>query len=261
MAMVHLADRWEENQEFLKQKLGVCDSTQFGARWVLMPVVPYPRFNHVSRIRIAPDQVDQLLEAARDFFRREAMPAYSLMITPATQPSDLGVRLFRMGFRAETNPVMIWNGRVPAAADPPGLLVRRVEPGEADLFWDILYRVFYAYANLPVIEAGREGVQVASQHGGIHYLATLWGRPAGVGTLFCHGGMGGIYNMGTLPEFQRRGVATAVMRRALADAQAMGCQHVGLTPTFEGRRLYEGLGFREIYQEIYFSHPTTGAGI
>ncbi|MFZ5817920.1 MAG: GNAT family N-acetyltransferase [Bacillota bacterium] len=253
MNLVQLADLWEENQECLKQHLGQCDSDRFGARWVLMPTVPYPRFNHVSRIRVEEEQVEELIAAARAFFREQGIPTSTLMTTPATRPSDLGVRLYRMGFMTEANPVMIWSGLPLPAEDRVGLRVERVPRKDAALYWEMLRQVFFPGASTEMLIAGRRGVDISFEIGAINYIAYLGGRPAGAGTLFIHGQMAGIYNMCTLPRFQRNGVATAVLRACLADAQAAGCAHVGLTPTPMGRPLYERLGFREIYQELYFS--------
>lgn len=253
MDLVQLADLWEENQECLKQHLGQSDSTHFGARWVLMPTVPYPRFNHVSRVRVGDDQVDDLIASARLFFKEGGLPTCTIMTTPATRPHDLGARLYRRGFLTETNPVMIWNGAPIPMDDRFPLRVERAERKKAAPYWDLLRQVFFAGASAEMLAAGRRGVDISFEIGAINYIAFLAGRPAGAGTLFVHGGMGGIYNMCTLPRYQRNGVATAVLRACLQDAEAMGCRHVGLTPTPMGRPLYERVGFQEVYQELYFS--------
>ena len=104
---------------------------------------------------------------------------------------------------------------------------------------------------LDYLAAGRKGVEVADALGAWHYVAFLGQRPVGGGTLYPRGRMGGIYNLCTLPAYQRRGVATAVMRTCIADALELGCEHVGLTPTPMGRRLYQRLGFRDAYLERY----------
>lgn len=253
MDIVRLADLWEENQECLKQHLGECPSDLFGARWVLMPTVPYPRFNHVSRIRMGADQVDDLVASARAFFQERRIPNCTFLITPATQPADLGMRLYRQGYLTETNPVMLWNGRPLPADDRPGLVVERADREQADLFWELLRHVFFAGASAEMLAAGRRGVEISFDIGATNYIAYLDGRPIGAGTLFPHQSMGGIFNMCTLPRFQRNGVATAILRACIADAVAAGCSHVALTPTPMGRPLYERLGFQEVYQEIYFS--------
>ncbi len=253
MDVVRLADLWEENQECLKQHLGESDSRAFGARWVHMPTVPYPRFNHVSKIRLVGDQVDDLVASARAFFAARQLSSFAFMTTPATQPADLGMRLYRKGFLTETNPVMIWNGQPLPAVERMGLRVVRAERRQSPLVWELIRQVFFAGASYEVLEAGCRGVEISDEIGAVNFIAYLDGQPAGAGTLFPHAGMGGIYNMCTLPRYQRQGVATALMGACVAEARRQGCEHVGLTPTAAGRPLYEGLGFEEIYQEIYFA--------
>ncbi|HWI52002.1 MAG TPA: GNAT family N-acetyltransferase [Symbiobacteriaceae bacterium] len=249
--LAHVADLWEENQECLKQRLGQSDSLQFGARWVLMPEAPFPRFNHASRIRIPASAVEDLIQTCRAFFRDQGLPICSLMVTPATCPVDLGTRLYRLGFTSEPNPVMLWDG-TPVRPENPYVRVELAPRSQQSLVFELIRRVFFPHATAQTLSAGRRGVTISYELGALNYVA-YWGtRPAGAGMLFCHGGMGGIYNMCTLPEFRGSGVATAIMAAALRDAVAMGCTHVGLTPTSMGRPLYERLGFREIYQERYF---------
>lgn len=251
MDLARIADLWEENQECLKQQLGQSDSQQFGARWVLMPDSPFPRFNHVSRIRLPSTAVDDLVAAGRAFFREQGIPMCCFMVTPATRPSELGARLYRMGFTSETNPVMVWNG-TPVVSENPFVRVEAVPAAQQGLVFELIRRVFFPNATEQTLVTGRRGVTISYEIGATNYVAYWGNRPAGAGMLFCHKGMGGIYNMCTLPEFRGRGIATAILAAILRDAPAAGCTHVGLTPTTMGRPLYERLGFREVYQERYF---------
>lgn len=249
--LTHVADLWEENQEYLKQRLGQSESTQFGARWVVMPEAPYPRFNHASRIRISADQTEDLVEACRHFFRDQGLPISCLMVTPATCPVDLGARLYRLGFTSETNPVMLWDG-TPLPPVAPLVTVDRAPRDQAGMVFELIRRVFFPNATPKSLTMGRRGVDISYEIDAVNYVAYFCGRPAGAGMLFCRGEMAGIYNMCTLPEFRGRGIATAILNAIVADARDRGCTHVGLTPTTMGRPLYERLGFREIYQERYF---------
>jgi GNAT superfamily N-acetyltransferase len=249
--LAHVADLWEENQEYLKQSLGRSTSDAFGARWVLMPDAPYPRFNHASRIRVSPEETAGLVDACRTYFRTEGLPMCCLMVTPATRPADLGARLYRLGFTSDPNPVMVWDG-TPVVPTNPLVRVVTMPREQAGLVFDLIRRVFFPGASPQSMAMGRHGVDVSYQIGALNYVAYWGARPAGAGMLFCHGGMGGIYNMCTLPEFRGRGVATAILAACIADAQRLGCEYVGLTPTTMGRPLYERLGFREVYQERYF---------
>lgn len=248
--LTYIADLWEENQECLKQRLGQSDSALFGARWVFMPQVPAPRFNHVSKVRVSMAAVDELIAQCRSFFRLKGMPGCCIMTTPATQPSDLAERLYRLGFTTETVPVMIWDGRTLPSA-PREVLVEVVSTEQELLVYRLIRQVFFPDASEQAVHHVRRGVQISYEIGARNYVAYLGGQPVGVGTLFCRGPMAGIYNMGTLPAHRGRGVATAIMAACLQDARELACTHVGLTPTVAGRPLYERLGFHEIYQERY----------
>lgn len=258
MDLAYLADLWEENQESLKQHLGESASREHGARWVLMPTAPYPRFNHVGCIRVESDQVDDLIASARRFFAASGIRTAAYLITPATRPAGLADRLIQQGYWSESVPVMVWDGTPLPAHHPPGLRVRRMPPGETELFWHVLRQVFFPGATGAPLAAGRRGVEVSAEIGATNYVAFLGEQPVGAGTLYIRGKMGGVYNLCTLPAFQRLGVATAIMGFCVADARAAGCEYVGLTPTEMGRRLYERLGFREAYRELYLSQRIAG---
>jgi GNAT superfamily N-acetyltransferase len=249
--LIRVADLWEENQEYLKQRLGVSECQAFGACWVLMPTVPYPRFNHVSRIRVEERAVDDLIAEARRFFRAQGLSTSCLMTTPATRPASLGSQLYRLGFTSDANPVMIWDG-TPVSRPNAEVSIERTQPTQAPVVFEMIRQVFFPGATAETLSMGYRGLEVSYDLGAFNYLARLKGRPVGAGTLFTRAGMGGIYNMCTLPEWRGRGIARAIMAACLSDAAATGCEYVGLTPTSMGRPLYDMLGFREVYQEQYF---------
>lgn len=249
--LAYVADLWEENQECLKQRLGQSDCALFGARWVFMPQVPAPRFNHVSKVRVPVSMVGDLLEECRHFFRARGLSMNCIMTTPATQPADLGDRLYRLGFTTETNPVMVWDGAT-LPDSPADVRVEEAPGAQAGLVYQLIRQVFFPDASEAAGQHLRRGVDVSYDIGAVNYVAYIGRQPVGAGTLFRRGLMGGIYNMCTLPAYRGRGVATALMEACLQGARAMGCTHVGLTPTTAGRPLYEKLGFREVYQERYF---------
>ena len=61
----------------------------------------------------------------------------------------------------------------------------------------------------------------------------------------------GIYTVGTLPAWRRRGLARALMEHVLADAQHRGAHTATLQSTRMGQPLYESLGFEPVgrYEE------------
>src|SRR5262245_7867953 len=63
----------------------VHDTPELG--WVATNV-PFPPFNGVMRTRLAPDQVEPVVEATLQQFRQRTVPMLWL-IGPSTQPQDL----------------------------------------------------------------------------------------------------------------------------------------------------------------------------
>ena len=63
---------------------------------------------------------------------------------------------------------------------------------------------------------------------------------------FDHDGDCGIYNMGTLEPFRRRGLATALLCRHLEDAIGRGCATASLQSTPMAEGVYGAVGFRDL---------------
>ncbi len=61
---------------------------------------------------------------------------------------------------------------------------------------------------------------------------------------YLHGTDCGIYAVGTLPQWRRRGLARALVEHALVDARHHGARTASLQSTPMGQPLYESLGFR-----------------
>jgi GNAT superfamily N-acetyltransferase len=78
------------------------------------------------------------------------------------------------------------------------------------------------------------------------HVARLHGRPVATVGVYDHQGDGGVYYVATLPEARGRGVATALMTRALLDAHERGCETTSLQATKLGRPIYERLDYRDL---------------
>jgi GNAT superfamily N-acetyltransferase len=74
-------------------------------------------------------------------------------------------------------------------------------------------------------------------------LARVDGRAAGIGGAVVFGPFAYIGQVGVLPEFQRRGIASALMRELLAWLEARGCPVALLDASADGAQLYPHLGF------------------
>ena len=79
------------------------------------------------------------------------------------------------------------------------------------------------------------------------YVGYADGHPVSTAAIVMSDGVAGVYNVATLPGYQRRGYAEAVMRSALQDArESHGVERTILQSTPAGLRLYERMGYRAI---------------
>jgi ribosomal protein S18 acetylase RimI-like enzyme len=78
------------------------------------------------------------------------------------------------------------------------------------------------------------------------YRADLNGAPGAVALALHHGEDCGVSFVATVPQARRHGLATQVMRSALADARKAGQTTITLQATELGERLYHQLGLRRL---------------
>jgi GNAT superfamily N-acetyltransferase len=72
----------------------------------------------------------------------------------------------------------------------------------------------------------------------------------------------GIYAVGTLPPWRRRGLARVLVEHILADAHSAGARTASLQSTPMGQSVYDALGFRTVgrYEEWVYSPAANSAG-
>ena len=118
-------------------------------------------------------------------------------------------------------------------------------PGELDLVGDPSPAAV-SEVLMPVYEWG--GFEEAMRwFGGYHpYLALADGRPAGTLGVYDHEGDAYVTWVGTTEEARGRGLASTLLRRALADARERGCTTTTLVATRMGQPVYARLGYREL---------------
>jgi GNAT superfamily N-acetyltransferase len=76
------------------------------------------------------------------------------------------------------------------------------------------------------------------------WIAEEGGRAVGqAGLRLVVGGEAELLNVYVEPGFRGRGIGTALVSAAIAEARARGAREVGLQPTEDSRRIYERSGF------------------
>jgi ribosomal protein S18 acetylase RimI-like enzyme len=101
-----------------------------------------------------------------------------------------------------------------------------------------------AYGN---VDSRLERTLTTLQEGTLRgYKADLNGAPAAVALALHHGDDCGVSFVATVPQARRHGLATQVMRSALADARRHHLTTITLQATELGERLYHQLGLRRL---------------
>jgi GNAT superfamily N-acetyltransferase len=180
-----------------------------------------------------PDRLERSLDTLADEYDRAGVRAWTVWVPhgepAATEP------LARAGHR--------FDGRPAAMALELDALAGEPDPGvrlvDAPSFAEVGRLNDVAYGFSGDFERGFAGLSTENFH---VYLAE-----AGCSVVaFDHEGDCGIYLVATAPEARGRGLATALMTRALVDARERGCATSSLQATARGRPIYERLGFRDL---------------
>ncbi|MHA2504123.1 MAG: GNAT family N-acetyltransferase [Candidatus Kariarchaeaceae archaeon] len=76
-----------------------------------------------------------------------------------------------------------------------------------------------------------------------HFYVIKDGKPVATSTVIYEAGVAGVYNVSTLPEYQRQGIASALMAKMMLEAKEKGYQYSILHSSERGKVVYERLGY------------------
>jgi GNAT superfamily N-acetyltransferase len=183
------------------------------------------------------EQVEQVIAP----YRRNALP-FQWWLTRDAEPRGLRERLRALGMRTwggSTSMTLDLHGWRPAypPAHPDVELLRATTPDDTHDVLKVACDVFL----LPWHATRRWTVSNPRFNA---YLARIDGRGVATLTTTHVDDVVLVFNVATLPQARRRGIAGNLVIAALHDAAAAGCTKAALTATHEARHLYEELGFR-----------------
>ena len=222
--------------------------------------IPEPEWNHAALLDMDDSDLGRGLDEARSFYR-DRPP--TIAVSPFSRPADLPMRLRDEGFEPSFRHFwLVYAGSAkPPVEAPAGIEIAVVDrPARMRAFVEVFETVYaddpeddvselspgYARALWASYRDGGRGV--------VHYLATVGGRPAAVGTLLHGRGFGGLYNAAVLPAHRRRGLAAALTARRVAAALDRGARVVFLqteaTEAWQCRH-----GFEPAFETVGFTAP------
>jgi len=171
--------------------------------------IPSTNYNHAFRVNVTESEVDKLIaDVLRYYESMELNPCF--VVSPTTRPPTFVDSLLKAGFeRTLEEDAMVYEEKSMKFKVNPDVKVAVSDGSLIDVWTDISMKGF----GVPMVlrEALIDMYGKASRHKGTKsYLGYFHGKPAGTCGLVSFNNVGGIFSVGTAPEYRKKGVATAL---------------------------------------------------
>ncbi|MCL6578574.1 MAG: GNAT family N-acetyltransferase [Candidatus Bathyarchaeota archaeon] len=210
--------------------------------------IPITAYNQAYRVNVTESEAQKLITDVIGYYKSMGVnPCF--VVSPATRPSTFANSLLDAGFKLVLEEdAMVHEGESKNFRGVPDVNVVSSDGSLLDVWTDVNMKGF----GIPVVlrDAFLDMFEKAIQYKGTKsYLGYFQGKPAGVCGLVSFNNVGGIFSVGTAPEYRNKGVATALLQKAIADSLTMGNSLLYLITTkgSDAERLYTSLGFQVAY--------------
>ena len=215
---------------------------------------PAAALNRVTWTRFDRLDAPRRIAALQDDFADRGLP-FRWFVTDDSEPEDLADLLQAAGFRRAGTAVPMAANLERLGSDPmpmAGVSVRQVEDeaGHRD-FCDVTDASFFSDFGQPfrVLEMAVPAAVLADRP---RYVAYVDGKAVAGSVLVCEDGVAGVYAVGTLPAWRRRGLGALMTVHALRDGRERGFKTGILHASAMGAPVYARLGFAPIgFHDFY----------
>lgn len=208
---------------------------------------PFELFNGVWRVRLTPDRVEEMINRVTAEYGLHGLPML-WWLTPFTQPTDLRDRLAARGYSASRDVSMAVHRtglqRPAAFAD---IRLTRVQNSDDLHTWLTANNVSLGMSDdvVAMFKTSYTQQGFAEDLPLQHYLGWKNDAPVATVSTFAAGGIGGVYNVTTIPVERGQGIGSAITYHAAQALFARGFDLVGLNASEIGCSVYRRLGFVE----------------
>ncbi len=230
-----------------------------GAVVTYYPELPILHFNHAATINVEDKEAEGLLKRVTKYFRSRGSTYVCFRTSPLTRPKTFTALLENNGFeRRLEESVMVFKGKPPEDKLNPDIKIKEIAEKEIDAYTALFLTNF----EMPI--EWKKGLDRLArnwiQQGWKCYLAYVRQKPVGTCLLSTLSRTGGIFNVGTLKEYRRRGIGTALTVRALMDSLGEGNSLHTLETVKDGNaeRLYKKIRFEINHTISYFVKEIDG---
>jgi GNAT superfamily N-acetyltransferase len=217
---------------------------------------PQEEWNCLEGFTTNERMAESLLDVGFSLLRAFDRPP-AVRLTPLDRPRKIGARLQRRGLVQQRREVaMALLGAANDVALNRDVSVQRVQPDDVRAFVDVEAGSRSGPERRLLLQAAFANINDPAH---VFLLAELAGEPVGVALVLRDGAMAGIYSVKTSRAQRRKGVATALMVRAIEVARDEGADTVCVeTGTADPMRLFSRLGFSEVHASALWSLPEPG---
>ncbi len=225
---------------------------------VCYPKAPFFAVNHAAAVNVHEEKAKGLLDTVEAYFRSRKVPFVCFRVSPLTRPESFAALLAAEGFKLESEQsVMVLKGAAKVSSASNISVEKIICESEVDVYNKLMLKIFEMP---PEWENGLKEFNLESMRKGWRfYLAYAEGKPVSTCALFSSSGIGGIFNVGTLPDYRRQGIGTALTLQALQDSVAEGNTVHTLQAEHGGNaeKLYSHLGFKIDHKIQFYARDIT----
>lgn len=219
--------------------------------------LPSATYNHATRVRVMESETDKLIvDVVRRYQSMKVKPCF--MLYPTTHPPTFTDSLLKADFELiDEEDAMIFKGKVEGVKLNLDVEVTAIDAESIGIWTQVLMK---GYGVPEIFHDALLDMFTKVSHDNVSrfYLGNFQGEPAG-SCLFCSfHDVGTIYTVATAPEYKKKGVATALVNRAIADSLNIGSKMLYLLAGkgSDAEKLYERLGFEAVFsRRLYELHP------
>jgi len=224
-----------------------------GAVITCYPNVPMLALNHAADINVRENEAENLLAKVTEYFSSKSLLYACFRISPLTRPKSFVSLLESHDFERKTeDSVMTFKGKQVKQALNPEIKVKEISKSQMETYVKLLLEIF----EMPTEwKKGLDKLFLESMRKGWRfYLAYAEKKPVGTCALVSLAKTGGIFNVGTLKEYRRRGIGTTLTVKALMDSITEGNELHTLQTENGGNaeKLYRKIGFKIDHTASFF---------
>jgi len=195
--------------------------------------IPDYIWNYGTRIKSKRDSEGTISEVADFLQKKKRKPAFYL--TPFCIPVNFFQILESQGYVCKSTDAWMFFRGNPIVQIPYNLKVKRVENKTDMLFFKEVYDAAYSSKNGTYCFPPEYGIAVFNSYDRQetnvtvrNYLVFDNETPVGILSLLSKDGLFGIYNVGTIPSFQKRGIGSTLTNLAISKAIIEGAKAIFL---------------------------------